>query len=91
MRGGHSRQKMKKDGSKTTITSILKEFEVGEKVIIKIDPSFHEGMPHPRYQGVMGIVKGKRGESYEVEIKDGKKKKLLVVNTVHLKKVEYSN
>ena len=70
-----------------TITQMLKEFEIGDKVTIVIEPSVHKGMPHPRFHGRVGEVVGKRGRAYLVRIKDGGKQKLLIALPVHLKKV----
>ncbi len=64
---------------------ILREYKVGEKVTIKIDPSFHYGMPHRRFHGLTGTVIGKRGRSYIVEVYLGDKRKILIVPPVHLR------
>ena len=85
-RGGHSRQQMRKHRERTTVNAILQEFKVDDKVVIDIDSSIQEGMPHPRFQGKSGKVVGKRGGCYEVLIRDGKKEKILVVPPAHLKK-----
>jgi len=42
-------------------------------------------MYFPRFHGLAGIVKGKKGNCYQVTIKDGRKTKELVVHPVHLK------
>ncbi|ACB08337.1 50S ribosomal protein L21e [Candidatus Korarchaeum cryptofilum] len=65
---------------------LLKEFEVGDKVVIDVEPSIRRGMPHRRYQGKVGVVMGRRGEAYLVDIKLGGKTKHLIVLPVHLKK-----
>jgi large subunit ribosomal protein L21e len=86
MRGGHSRNQLSKHREKTTVTSLLKEFDVGAKVILDIDSSIQGGMPHPRFQGKHATVISIEGkENYAVEIKDGDKKKTLKVNVAHLK------
>lgn len=64
----------------------LKEFEVGDKVVIDVEPSVRRGMPHRRYQGKVGMVVGRRGDAYLVDIKLGGKTKHLIVLSVHLKK-----
>ncbi|MCD6411819.1 MAG: 50S ribosomal protein L21e [Thermoplasmata archaeon] len=69
------------------ITRALQEFEIGEKVCIDIDPSFHKGMPHPRFQGYTGEIEGKQGNAYKVGIRDGGKHKVLIVLPEHLKRV----
>jgi large subunit ribosomal protein L21e len=65
---------------------LLKEFEVGDKVVIDVEPSIRRGMPHRRYQGKVGVVMGRRGEAYLVDIKLGGKTKHLIVLPIHLKK-----
>lgn len=69
------------------ITRGLQEFEIGERVCIDIDPSFHKGMPHPRYQGYTGEIEGKQGNAYKVGVKVGSKHKTLLVFPEHLKRV----
>ena len=71
----------------TPITHSLWTFEEGQRVVIYIDPSIQNGMPHPRFHGQAGIVVGTQGRSYKVEIKDGGKKKILLSSPEHLKKV----
>lgn len=86
-RGGHSRQQLGKHREKTTVNQLLQQFEAGEKVIIDIDSSVQNAMPHPRHQGKEAIVEKTRADIYEIAITDGKKKKTLIVGPAHLKKV----
>jgi len=86
MRGGHSRQQMRKHREKTTVNDRLKKFETGDKVVIDIDSAVQDGMPHLRYQGKVGVVDKKQGDCYVVKIKDGNKEKDIISNPVHLKK-----
>ena len=67
------------------ITHEFRNFEVGEKVNVVIDPAVHHGMPHMRFQGKTGVVAGKQGRAYVVELKDGNKPKTLVARPEHLK------
>ncbi len=81
-----TRSKMKKRfREKTTVNQFLEEFSEGEKVLIKIEPSSHRAMPHPRYKGKSGVIKGKRGNSYMVEISDGRLNKLILATPEHLR------
>jgi large subunit ribosomal protein L21e len=41
-------------------------------------------MPHRRFHGLTGEVKGERGRAYIVEIVDGKKQKKLFIRAEHL-------
>ena len=70
-----------------TITQILQDFKVGERVYVKVEPSIPKGMPHPRFQGTVGEVTGKRGSGFIVSIKDGNKAKTIISRAVHLRRV----
>jgi large subunit ribosomal protein L21e len=72
---------------KTPITRYLQEFEVGSKVVIRPDPSSHKGMPFKRFIGRVGVVIDKRGKSYIIKIKDGKKEKNIISRPEHLKAI----
>ncbi len=72
---------------KTPITRYLQEFEIGNKVLIDPNPSSPKGMPFRRFFGQSGSIVGKRGKSYIVKIKDGKKEKELIARPEHLKAV----
>lgn len=62
----------------------LRKFGVGSRVVVDHQARY-AGMPHPRYRGRNGVIVAARGNAYEVEIKDGRMKKVLVVPSVHLK------
>ena len=82
-----TRKKLRGDGG-NLITKAMQRFTEGERVGIDIDSRVQKGMPHPRFQGLTGSVKGARGSSYMVEIKDGGKRKELIVRPEHLKALE---
>ncbi|MDG5775005.1 50S ribosomal protein L21e [Haloarculaceae archaeon H-GB2-1] len=63
----------------------VQEFENGQKVHLKIDPSVPDGRFHPRFDGLTGQVAGKQGQAYKVEINDGGKDKTLIVKPAHLR------
>ncbi|MEM0362949.1 MAG: 50S ribosomal protein L21e [Sulfolobaceae archaeon] len=71
-------------GAIVHLSSLMHEYKKGDKVVIKINPSVHAGMPHRRYQGKVGIIENKRGRAYEVSIRVGGKEKLLIVRPEHL-------
>ncbi|MFB6265749.1 MAG: 50S ribosomal protein L21e [Candidatus Nanohaloarchaea archaeon] len=84
-----TRRKLAKDsGVEGTISNRLESFEEGEKVVLDIDPSVQEGMPHPRFHGRTGRVVEGGGRNYVVKVEDGGKHKELVSNTAHLEPVE---
>jgi len=84
-----SRQRHRKsvrDRGLGSIEKYLIDFNVKDKVDIITDPSQHKrGMPHRRYHGRTGEVVGLRGRCYEVEVKLGNSKKLLVLGKEHLR------
>ncbi|MFA5381639.1 MAG: 50S ribosomal protein L21e [Candidatus Micrarchaeia archaeon] len=75
-----------KNSKPLKVTDIIKEFSLGDKVVIKIKGNYHKGVPHPRYMGKIGKIVEVRGKSYVLEIKDGKKNKELIASAVHLEK-----
>ncbi len=64
---------------------LLVDYEVGERVDIVIDPSFHKGMPHRRYHGKTGVVTDLRGRGVVVDVKLGKATKTLIIRPQHLR------
>ena len=63
----------------------IQEFEEGQKVHLKIDPSVREGRFHPRFNGLTGEVSGKQGRAFKVQINDGGKEKTVIVRPAHLR------
>lgn len=64
------------------------EFENGDSVHLKLDPSVSDGRYHPRFDGHTGTVVGTQGDAYKVSITDGGKEKTLIVKSAHLKRQE---
>ncbi len=65
---------------------LLTKYEVGDKVVIHIDPATHKGQPHRRYHGKVGTVMGMRGRAYIVGVQIGGKLKQIIALPEHLKK-----
>jgi len=66
------------------VSRFLRTFELGEKVMVRIEPSDPHGQPHPRYQGRVCTVVAKSGRAYRVEFLDGGKRKELIALPIHL-------
>lgn len=66
----------------------VEEYDAGEQVHLKIDPSVPDGRFHPRFDGQTGTVAGTQGEAYKVEIVDGGKPKTVIVKAAHLRRQE---
>jgi large subunit ribosomal protein L21e len=64
----------------------IEEYEEGEKVHLKIDPSTPSGRFHPRFDGKTGEVAGKQGHAFKVLITDGDVEKTLIANPAHLRR-----
>ena len=72
---------------KASINEFLRQFSIGDKVVICINSSSSSGMPFRRFQGLCGEITGKRGNAYLLEIKDGDKLKEIIAKPEHLKKI----
>ncbi|MFZ2070663.1 MAG: 50S ribosomal protein L21e [Halobacteriota archaeon] len=70
------------------ISRAIQRFEPGDRVHIRIDPSIHKGMPHRRFHGMTGEVKGAQGRAFIVSVLDGtrerKRAKELFIRSEHL-------
>jgi large subunit ribosomal protein L21e len=63
----------------------IQQYDVGQKVHLKLDPSVPKGRFHPRFNGHTGTVVGTQGRAFKVEINDGGKDKTLIVTAAHLR------
>ena len=79
------KKNIREKGAIPSLSKLMIEYRAGDKVHIVIDPAIHKAMPHRRYHGKTGIVIGKRGRAYIVQIKVGSKIKTLFVRPEHLK------
>lgn len=66
----------------------VQQFDAGQKVHLKIDPSSPNGRFHPRFNGLTGEVTGKQGSAFKVQIDDRGKEKMLIVASEHLRPQE---
>ena len=71
------------------ISYLLIDYKIGGKVIINIDPSEHNTMPHRRYQGKIGIIKEIGKRIIKVSVPLGNKEKILQTKRNHLKPLAY--
>jgi large subunit ribosomal protein L21e len=73
-----------RERGKTGLSKILYNYKTGERIVVKIDPSVHKGMPHRRYHGKVGTIINKRGRAYLVSVSQGKSIKEIIVRPEHL-------
>lgn len=87
MQGTRNIHKSHRERGMPPVNQYMQVFEAGDRVHVDVVPSEPSGMPYPRFRGKTGVVKGKQGDAYKVEITDGNSKKMLIVKAVHLKGV----
>ena len=80
----HLLKKKPRERGKLSLSNLLYQYEPGNRVVIKIDPSVHKGMPHKRYHGKVGTVIDKRGRSYIVSVTQGNAVKEVIIRPEHL-------
>ena len=68
-----------------SLSRSLAEYDIDSKVNIIIEPSVQKSRPHRRFHGKTGVVLEKRGQSYVVEITDGRSKKKIITRPEHLR------
>jgi large subunit ribosomal protein L21e len=70
------------------VTRYLQVFEVGDRVVVRLEAADPHGQPHPRYQGRTATVEARVGRAYRLVFWDGGKEKRLLANPVHLRRAE---
>lgn len=84
-----ARKTLSKDNrEKPTVNDYFKEFEEGEKALLKLNGSVPEGRVHVRYHGRTVEITGRRGDAYEVKFNDKGKEKTLYIKPIHLEKLD---
>jgi len=81
-------RKKPREKGKIGLSKLLQNYNIGDKVCVKIDSSVHKGMPHRRFQGKIGTIAEKRGRAYIVEILMGKEKRNVIARPEHLQPYE---
>jgi len=77
-------KKKPRQKGKIGLSKLLQPYKVGDRVVIKVEPSLHKGMPHKRFHGRVGVVKQRRGRSYIVTVASGGKEKEVIARPEHL-------
>ena len=73
-----------KERGKIRMSKLLQEYQPGNRVVVRIDPSIQKGMPHRRFHGKTGTVTEKRGRSYVVTVPQGNAVKEIIVRPEHI-------
>jgi len=85
-----TRNKLKKsprEKGKVSVDKYMQEFKVGDKVVIKPEPSVKKNLPHHRVIRTIGEVTGKTGNAYNLEVRVGNAIKKVSLLPIHLKKL----
>ncbi len=69
----------------TGLTRLLREYNVNDKVVIDIDPAQVKGMPHRRFQGLVGTIKDVGRRSLVIDVPVGNKMKTVITRLEHVK------
>ncbi len=72
---------------KLQLSRYFQELNEGDFVAISREQSVPMNF-EKRFQGITGVVEGKRGKACIVKIKDGNKEKRLLIEPIHLKKIK---
>ncbi len=81
----HKLSKSVRTRGKISLSKYFQEFKEGDKVFLKAEPAIQKGMYYPRFHGKSGEIVKKRGNCYEIKIKDGRKSKIIISHPVHLR------
>ena len=70
------------------MSSILREYSLNDRVVIKIDPAQVKGMPHRRFNGLVGVVKDVGRRVLTIEVPVGEKMKVVIARKEHVSPLE---
>lgn len=79
-----------RSSTKKGLSSLLVEYSPNDKVIVKIDPAQVKGMPHRRFNGLVGVVTKVERRAVTVDVKVGDKVKTLIARKEHIVRMEGS-
>ncbi len=79
-----------RSSAKKGLSSLLVEYSPNDKVVIKIDPAQVKGMPHRRFNGLVGTVTKVGRRAVTVDVNVGNKVKKLVARKEHVVRMEES-
>ena len=73
-----------KSEKKKGLSSLLVEYTPKDRVVVKIDPAQVKGMPHRRFNGLVGTVREVGRRSVIVDVPVGRKTKTLIARKEHI-------
>ena len=79
-----------RSSAKKGLSSLLVDYSPNDKVVIKIDPAQVKGMPHRRFNGLVGTVTEVGRRALTIDVNVGNKVKRLVARKEHVVRMEGS-
>jgi large subunit ribosomal protein L21e len=76
-----------REHGKIRLSNYFQEFKEGERVAVVQELAMNPAFPR-KLQGLSGKILKKRGEAYEVAIKDLNKEKIYIIHPVHLRRLK---
>jgi large subunit ribosomal protein L21e len=67
------------------VSFLLREYKIGDRSLVIIDPRQHKSLPHRRYHGKVGTVTNVGRRTVTLDIKLGNKTKTLITRLDHVK------
>ena len=73
-----------KSRQKRGLSSVLREYSPNDRVVVRIDPSQVKGMPHRRFQGLVGVVEATGRRTVTIKVPVGNKEKTVIARKEHV-------
>jgi large subunit ribosomal protein L21e len=73
-----------KSRARRGLSSLLTEYSPNDRVVIKIDPSQVKGMPHRRFNGLVGVVTETGRRTITLSVPVGNKTKTVIARKEHV-------
>ena len=86
-----TRKLLKKGKALKGLSAYLRVYNVSDKVTIVIDPAQVKGMPHRRFQGLVGNVAKVLRRSLEIKVMVGNKERTVIARVEHVKPLASSS
>lgn len=68
------------------LSRLMVDYKPQDRVVIDVDPRQPKGMPHRRFQGLVGVIKKVRRRSIIVDVPVGNKVKSVIARLEHVKR-----
>jgi len=80
----HRTRSLLRSSEKRGLSSLLREYAPDDRVVIKIDPSQVKGMPHRRFNGLVGVVTETGRRTITLRVPVGGKTKKVIARKEHV-------